>query len=444
MRTVRGHREATRACVSLSLLVSVSCHDVLGVRRSDAGRDAPSAPALEDSRADAGPVSRCTFTTGGGADARFGEGEELGEAVAFSGGFAFGALRGSDGGRTASVVGVATPGLTRTDLGASWGDAPPPQPVVRADALYAVAYVKRPRAVTGRSLSLHRVGGTESPIDLPPESDVSAAYDVVAGHSASPVGALVVWDDVTGGHAATLPRGVVELAVISADMRAVRSVRAVAATLDDASLASDASDPRLAVRPGGYWLTWLARRPERLALPLARTAGEIETPSEEATYSWVEAVALDLDGAFVGTSKRLTVGTGHVGSYAIASHDDALVVIAEDDGAAAIRGGGSLEQVRWRGLGAPETAVVVRGGVDEDTAPAIVSVADDLWLTFLDVRGEADVLPLSMGQGAASRAIPSVEPRIGGGRLLGGTTSRLGLATLDGAAWTLRWVACVR
>jgi hypothetical protein len=131
----------------------------------------------------------------------------------------------------------------------------------------------------------------------------------------------------------------------------------------------------------------------------------------------------------------------------------ALLVVAEDDGSAGVVGGGSLEQVTWRGEGAPEVTHLVHGGVAEDSVPSIVASASggDPWLVFRDVHGDAELMPLLPGLGHAGvRPSPSVEPLLAGSRPLAATAAspgvagRLAVAAEGPAGWALRSLSCTR
>ena len=442
-----------RGAVVAALLVA--CHDRDATRSDTAATESASLPSSTPAPSppsDAAPPPRCQLVTKGvPADLAFGTGAELGEAVPFAGGFAVGALRSADGGREASVlrVGGTTP-PSQTDLGSSWGDAPPPQPFVHGEGLFVVAYVRTagrrlPPSPAGerstRMLSVRRVGASEAPIELPPESDGSAGYDVAPGTGS--VGAVVVWDDLSRAGSAP-PVSLIELATLSSDASALRGVRTLLATSDD-GVPTGASDPRVVARSNGYWLTWVARRPERPVAPLPLPAGEIETPSEDPTFGWVEAISLDADGAPVGVARPLTPKTGHVGNYSVALHDGALLVVAEDEGATVRRGGGSLEQVVWRGEGGPELAHLVRGGVEEGTPPRVLEGDQgQLRLSYVDVQGDGALLPLTFGASAV-RPSSTVEPLLGRGRVLGATPGHAGawaLAMQEANVWSLRWASC--
>ena len=188
------HRRVSSAFVVCGMVMAASaCHERAQSVATDATPGVVNqAPPATDAQRDAGRKSRCSLATDRAAiNLQLGDGAVLGEAVPFAGGLAVGILRSHEGGRLASVVRLDANAAAPVDLGPSWGDAPPPQPVVRAGELYAVTYVRpdaRPspsRATgthpTGRALSVHHVGVTiERLVQLPSETDTSSAYDVIA------------------------------------------------------------------------------------------------------------------------------------------------------------------------------------------------------------------------------------------------------------------------
>jgi hypothetical protein len=435
------------------LVLVAACHGNPDVTPSEAAQTAAPVASAE-MHADAGTLPRCTVVPGP-APVPFGEGAELGEAVALKAGFAVGMLRTESGKRTAAVVRLGSAAPVVTDLGIAPRDALAPQPIVRGNEVYAVAYVETkaghagsPVAPHGATLAVVHVGASaERLAELPAQSDASAAYDVVAATAAdSPVGALVAWDESDGRSRASgflrfTSHQIVRVAALSPDLRSVRGVQLVHAAPDAGSDAVDSGDPRVTLRDGGYWLTYIAHRPEHPQQHLPLPAGEIETPSEEATFGWVEALVLDADGSPKGAPRRLTPLTGHVVSYAAWSHDATLEVIAKDEGAGAL--GGSLARIVWRGEGEPTSHVLVHAGVEEELPPLIVPDVDgSAWLSFLDVTGDTELLPL--GPPAAKPFLPTHEPLLAGARLLGAEGDRMVLAASAGAAWSLEWATCTR
>jgi hypothetical protein len=433
-----------RAHIGLVVLLA-GCHANAGHPSVDAAPAvAVAASASSSPQVDAGLPPRCSLVPGT-PSVSFGEGAELGEAVAVPGGFVLGALRVRDGGRAASVLRVADGPPTSVDLGLVPRDAPAPQPIVRGTDVFALAYVSAsgphvkgaPRPP--RALSVFHVGATaERVAQLPSETDASGAFDIIAATRVDgPVGALVAWDDEAG----TPPHGVVRVAALSADLRTARSPETIPVASVTPAEVVDAGDPRLTARDGGYWLTYVARRPEHTPSALPLPAGEIETPSEEATFGWIEAVMLDDAGAPKGAAHRLTPGTGHVASYAAWSHDGVVEVVAKDEGFAAL--GGSLERITWRGEGEPEVHPLVKGGVEEELPPVIVpDTGASAWLSFLSVSGATELVPLAPT--AATTPVATREPLLVGARILGVSKGRVALAAATGTRWSLEWSTCTR
>lgn len=175
---------------------------------------------------------------------------EIGQGTTHDGGFAIGALT-REGKGTASVVAMlsadgATSRLVR--LAASHGDAEPPR-VFAAGAVVGAAVLEP--AGASRSLRIARVDGQAVAwgAEIAQGNDESLGFDVAATGTRG----VAVWDDipkdreVSGVHIATFEMP---------SMANPTQPRVV--TLPG----TDADNPRLVARPGGYWLFWVARKPE--------------------------------------------------------------------------------------------------------------------------------------------------------------------------------------
>jgi hypothetical protein len=438
----------TRTPLALTLVIpaaaagALACHKPAPAAPPEAGAEA-AAPTAPADAAPEGPAPRCHAVHDAAGDGvTFGDGADVGDAVLLPDGMAAGLLRRQGKDRIASVVRVRAGSAEQIDLGIAWGDAPAPKPIARGADIFAVGYVK-PMAgqATARTLSVFSVAanGTHL-VDLRPETDPSSSFDATAAPAGAPVGAIVAWDDTAGAP----PRGLVTVAALSANLRSVAAVHALRPSGDAGVDPPDLGDPRLAVRSSGYWLVWVARRPEHPTARLPVPTGELETPSEETSFSWLEAVPLDPQGAPVGVPRRLTSPTGHVGGYAIGSPGDGLVVVAEDDGPSG-RGGGSLERVLWRGDGPPDLTWLVRASVEEDAPPLLIDAeGGGAWLSYRDLSGEANLLSLDPSGRPRAHTGASPEPLLDGARLIGTAGGKLALLSQDGPHWALRWATCTR
>jgi hypothetical protein len=462
-------RPAARGLLVWVLLALGACHnrdlDKPDAAPATTSTADPSPSSSAQPRADAAPSPRCVASgTAGAASAPFGQGAELGEAAPYRGGYVFGALREEEGVRWAAAILVGDERSTSQNLGLSSGDSPAPKPVVRGDDVIMVGYVRAakargPRADGHRPRRALLATILASPpaflFELPPESDDSSAYDAVASATpGAPSGLVIAWDDEVGQ---PVPHGVIQVAATSPDLatlRAIKTVKPLPPPLGQAE--ADAVEPRLVLRDGGFWLTYIARRSEipKAALPLP--AGEVETPSEEATYRWVEAVALGADGTPEGPPHALTSTIGHVASYAPYAHEGVLEVVAVDEGITSTVGGASLVRVVWRAGGSPEAALVLRGSVDDEAEPLVVSSGPgQAWVEFSATDGAAELAPLpAESQPAVDRMLrPVAEPLLVGARIVGASAGSIALASAAedrgrdrssdrAGAWTLTRAAC--
>lgn len=369
------------------------------------------------------PASRCEDPGAGvfslGEDKPTEEGEplpfavEIGDGTAFEGGFAAGALipGGNTSAKAAVVVFDAQGGNAKViSLGGAHGDTPPPRVAPAGTALLTALLES---SAAGRRLRIGKIEGgalTWGPA-FDQGRDESLAFDVVAGPSRS----IVAWDD----DAREPERGVVRVATFTTDALGAPSAPRTITGKD-----TDAELPRLVRRPGGYWLTWVARRPERV------NTSDRE-PGEDAEFRWLEAVPLDELGAPTAPAKRLTPDTGHVLTYDVEEGQDGkAIAVYRDDDTPSGSGGGIVMKVVLRPDGASEPVVIADRNLGVGT-PSLLSgwlaVADSVSetrLARLDERGELqeslDSEPvLGRGEPLAARgdALLVVRPRGKGVRL---------------------------
>jgi hypothetical protein len=292
---------------------------------------------------------------------------EIGDGLAYPGGYAVGLVHRTSAGRVAAIAMLRRDpiGLTRlVDLGPTMGDAPSPRVGWRSGELVAAAYV-RPletkatapsqgaqgaqvaRGDATRDVALYSVadgaeGVSSAPLSVPQRRDDSLALDLAF---AGPAG-LLVWDEATSG-----PRGVVKAAAFTRDR--------AAAARDVSPPDSDAELPRVVSAGSGFAVIWIARRAEPGS---ALDGAAAEATGEARAYGWLEMVAVDSQGAATGPVRRLTPPGGHVSAYDVEARDGAasavggagsiLLVVARDDGEAVDGSGGALLRVRVTGEGA--------------------------------------------------------------------------------------------
>jgi hypothetical protein len=412
---------------------------------SDAALDAPSTLA-----------ARCKATGSGLAlaDAASLAELEIGDAVATEAGFAVGALRKTPAGRVASIALVTSDAksVTWVDLGPVLGDAPPPMPLARGKELYAALYARareadagaaRTRARKGeaeaRELSFVRIAeGKASPaFVVAQQRDESLAFDVVW----TPGAGLIAWDEAASGGA----RGVVRVASIAADGK-----RALAPH-DASPPTSDADAPRLVARKGGWWLAWIASKPEAPPDAAAGAEPEIEGPGEEKSFRWSELVALDDQGNVAGEAKRATSDSGHVVAFDLALRangvDLDLLVYDEESSAKDERASGRIARVTVHAGSIDAPLVIVADEVGRGAPDALVTPAGATWLVYPDTHDHLRLVPLDDTR--APLTPPSSEDALDDARPIAVmSTPALPLALLaaypKGSAAQLRVLACAR
>jgi hypothetical protein len=317
------------------------------------------------------------------------------------------------------------------------------------------------RIADGSVVSSPQIGTPELLVTLPPTGADVSAIAAVAAPVGSPLGAILAWDEDAASPASAVAdplsgegnevRGVIRLAVIGPDMRTL--LRVDTPSRDTA----DAERPRVALRDGGFWVAWIARKTE----PRKDATPEIEGPGQDRAYRWVELLALDAEGKPTGPVRRLTTTTGHASGFAMAqrwtpgnsggSPLDLYVGLDEERSEGA---GGGVAHLTVGSEGPPNVSSLVSEGVaTRGAAPWLSPVAGGTgWLFYVDAADTMDgtrALILD-GEGNAAGS-PSLEPELDGARPIAAalpmrsasaTPSVEVLALTQAAPDRLRWLSC--
>jgi hypothetical protein len=301
---------------------------------------------------------------------------EVGQGVATGDGFAVGALmpdpkRGS----RAVVVMMGEKGGSRTvPLHSAHGDTPPPRLAYAAGQLWAGLLES---GASNRHLKLARVDQPELHwgAEFEQGRDESLAFDLAIGAQKG----IVVWDD----DGKDPDRGVIRLATFPIKAGGNPSSPR---TLSEKN--TDAEMPRVVPRAGGFWLTWIARRPER-------TDDDAREVGESPEFRWIEALPLDDNGAPTGQPRRVTPEKGHVLTYDLLGVEGGnAIIVYRDDDTPSGSSGGVLMRVSIRPDGASEPVVIADRhlGIGSPTLlPGWIAMADateETRLGRLDPRGE--------------------------------------------------------
>jgi hypothetical protein len=422
----------------VACLASVACHKATpDTGSSDAAADA----SHTDEGAAAVLPPRCQLTSQV-FSIEPSEDTEIGDALPFPGGIAVGVVHRTASGRMAAIATIPTglASLRLIDLRPTLGDAPPPRLAWRGKDLLVAAYVLPSKA-----------GKSDAPYDLAvwefdpssPESPSGAglerepiatlarqrgdslSFDMAQAESR----ALVAWDETT-----TLGsrRGVIRALPVSDRAEPARE-------LSPPEPEADAEMARVVPNGAGFFVLWLARRPEAMGAISGRDASTEERPvapepgaaraespqgregeatGEARAFSWVEMVAVDAHGAPAAPVRRLTPSTGHVSAFDVTvlarEPKSTLLIVARDDGESVDGSGGTLLHVRAGADFAEAPLELPSDGLGRG-APDLVQ-ASPPWLTWIDSRERLRLLPLDAAGAPAGRS--SAEESLGEGRPL--------------------------
>jgi hypothetical protein len=345
---------------------------------------------------------------------------EVGDGVATPDGVAVGLVHAPAAGPEALVARIVGGKEVREWVVAKRGelvpDAPPPKPLVAGGALYA-AYVARVAAgdagVASRRILLKK-DGVAAPIATYPErADESLGFD--ASLTGDGRRAAVVWDDDSpnGG-----PKGGgITVAVVPLDGNQPLAPRVVS------SETADPEGPRLAPREGpgegGFWVAWMAHRPEPMGDGGGRSGPAMtEAPAEDRVFSWIEVVAIGDDGAPGGPPRRITSASGHAASFDLAprSRGGMDVVVRDETQVREGEGGRILHVLVLPDGGAEEPSTLIPSGAGRGSVDLVTGSRGEAWVTYSDAQDHTVLLPL--GAPRAPLGLPSIEEALEGGRFL--------------------------
>jgi hypothetical protein len=277
------------------------------------------------------------------------------------------------------------------ELGRVQGDAAPARIAARGSDV--IAALLEP-AAGQRKLRLGRVQRDVLPTvvrwgaELPQGNDESSAFDLALGEGR----VVVAWDDwnAAGKHGE----------IRSASL-ALEALEVPPAEMPIVSAAGhDAEAPRLAVRPGGYWLAWLVGS----ARPGAVTAAPPGPGTDEAAGAdpllsgerWIELLALDAAGVAAGKVARVTRGGGRVLGFDLTAGPDGNAwLVWREDAVSVLAPGGSVV------LGVVRDGVTTEHVIDDQEVGAGVpswlpsdAALAKRWLSFAGKGDLARVFPI--------------------------------------------------
>ncbi|HRI66891.1 MAG TPA: hypothetical protein PK156_21740 [Polyangium sp.] len=345
---------------------------------------------------------------------------ELGRGAVVNDGFVVGALRDGDGGSFAMVTRIGADGRNgkTVKLGRSRGDFDAPTVTGYKDAVLAA--MLEPNA-GGRAIRVAKVVGDQ--VTWGPEVSEGRDESLAVDLATSGDHAVLVWDDVTKDGKRT------HVMLESFDPQTMKSegdARPISSPKNDAEV------PRLTVRPGGYWLAYVA-------------VGEAKKPKDEDTGlggeaiqpRWIEVVPLDEKGQPVGLPRAVTPKEGHALAFDVEASEDGSVIVAyRDDDTPSGSTGGKVMTVWVRLSGLGEAQLVT----EEGTSTGVPDLLPG-WMAIASLSGATRIGPLS----AKGEILGELrrEPELGNGEVLAGTRASLLVARPAGKAMKLSVLECV-
>jgi hypothetical protein len=163
----------------------------------------------------------------------------------------------------------------------------------------------------------------------------------------------------------------------------------------------DAESPRLAARPGGYWLAYVARR--------AGADSDAGYEADPVGFRWLEVLPLDAQGSPTGAARAVTSRDAHVIAFDMAPLEDgsALVVWRDNDTPLESAAGPVMRTVvRAGSIEQPSVLVASESGAG---APSLLPG----WAALSDAADTTRLAPV--GRAGEITGSWSAEPDIGSG-----------------------------
>lgn len=383
-----------------------------------------------------------------------GEDVMVGEGVAVNDAVFVGLIRRVDGKRVASVLRAPRALDTRTivDLGPALETDRAPVPYVVRGKVWVAFFARRgddrklpareevgtgpkttPLAYAPGATRELRLVRVDDALALAHEGavvqgvDESEAFDV-AWPEPEGEPPLVAWDEDAPHAPGRLlaDRGV----VVVQRLRAGDKPRVVSPST------TDAEAPRLLRKDKGYWIAWLAKKPDvaDAGAPTPDVARALETPGEGRVVRWVEIASLDAQGNLASPVHVVSSPEGHASAFELvpSSSLDAVTVLVADEAEDLGEGGGRIARYVVAG-GTVSPAQRVAAGISSAPFSLVPTDAPGKpWLAWtdtaerthglrfdLDAKVDPTLAPAFASDAGASGTLPpTLEPALDGARLL--------------------------
>ncbi len=273
-----------------------------------------------------------------GRDAPFGI--EVGRAITVGSEHWVPFVRGGSSRGSAGVVRLGAGLEARlAELGDVIGDVPPPGLAGLGSRVF-VALTESDARGGGYRLGLLRDSGPDWFGSVDQRGDDSPSFSLLTTESVG----LFVWDDwdTALGHSV--------ISLVRFDVQAPDGVEDLGSV---SPAATDAEQPRLMSRPGGFWLSWVALGE---AKPSEDSSSE---PLVVPKHAWLEVMPLDASGKPTAEPLRVTDERGRVVAYdGLAAHDGSVLFAVRDGETPAELDDGQVQLIRVQADGSITKQVV--------------------------------------------------------------------------------------
>jgi hypothetical protein len=348
----------------------------------------------------------------------------LGDGVALAGYFAVAGQRPGGGGTEDLLALVADDGRSGrvVPLGRVYGDVDPPALAARGTEVLLAVPDSDAKGGTLK-LSILAVTG-DTPRALGELTGVE--HDAGSAVALGPSGALVVWGVGQGEKralkAALLPTGEKTESIASFEL--------------DGTLGAEL--PVLALRPDGFWLSWVAER----GAPDAGPAGEDQALVVQGARALV-AMPLDRAGKPTGRPRAVSAEAAHVvGFDAVGQADGSLDLVWREDDTSPGADRGDVQTARV----ALDGSVKTGRATDDDLAGGVPALLHDptgggrTWLSLRSTRDTARLGVLAPS-GVTVEGLAE-DPGLGAGDVVAAAAGRLLVGRYRGGALELAVVSC--
>lgn len=212
--------------------------------------------------------------------------------------------------------------------------------------------------------------------------------------------------------------------------------------------ATDAEAPRLLRKDKGYWIAWLAKKPDVDDAGAPDVGRTLETPGEGRVSRWVEIASLDDQGNLASPVRVVSSPEGHAAAFELvpSATPGSVTVLVADEAEEPGEGGGRIARYVVTGGAVTPASPLATGVSSAPFSLVATETPGQPWLAWTDTSERTHGLRVDLGApappgpgpdpdaGASGTLPPTLEPSLDGARLLASLPSDIFFAITDGRA----------